>query len=763
MTDILIYVVSTFVCLHCRTPICGISTTMLVGRNSGGNKDDGGPVKTLRSLNVFSVAGGFSGRIRVLGSEALVGGIIGRLGLCVSITRRHVFNCGAPLCGSAPMGICVAPRRTSGLRRKTGLRLGCAVGKGLSMGIRCVFSRRGRRARMDFSDVPTIFPAPMKIFDFAGGSSIPPLRRSVGLITCIGSPASIARDCMRGLSIRPASGAAAVTTVDLRGAMGRHNVSFVGYLISFCGLSTGSRGGRITRGSTRFVSRHVNVVGQRLNATRARLTSFGRHSKLASLADSTHLTLRRDSGCRRRLARGTARLELIRSLHGCIGGPGGTGRIVPTGMKLRSRGLNSVVGRCGAVLVRHGHLLHASSRGGPTMVGVGANVRSVQRGIRAAIGDMLEKLRVTRSGLRHRTQGFRNEVDDTPRRRGRFLAVSHRRRVGTALCVVLLRGHRRGTVALTSATGGKHVVGTTLPDGGPISPGGVIIVLITLMLNVNVPMNLVCLGSLLGCGVRGTRSIRGVASIPVLNRLPLDGGPRGNTVIIRRGRGNVVRRTFHNLHAGVLFVLNTDRGIILFASARPNRNGSFVTKGATIDLTCVNGGIIVINLSVHGPKLGGIFGLSRHARNVAGCLTSPRRAGLFSVVRRSSMDPGLSVLPNNPVPPGPARLVTHAMLRSTVRGLGRHCSCVVLSATPVTVIASATVTDHITSVYICIYHTSMAPGLKCRCVGILQSRGGFSGLTAIVGDVSLGSEETNCNCKRGCNCKCNCNVSNDGG
>lgn len=754
----LVYANLTFTCLHCRVPICRISSSVLVGRSSGG--DAGGTLSTVRSFNVLSVADGFSGRLRVLGSEALVGGIISHLGLCAGVTVRRSFNCSIPLCGGSPLSIFVATRRTSGLRKGVQLRLVCSPANRLAIATFCVRGKSGRRAAGSFSRLPTVLPLPMNIVAVSRGSSLPTPRRPIGLGTVVDAPATMTTNCETNLAMTPVSGADAVTAVDMRGARVRQTSSFARRLVVLCGRSAGARGGRITRGDTSFVRRHVDVVGRRLNAARARLTRFGRHTKLASVDDSTRLTLRRDSGCRRRCTRGTARVGLIGCLHSCVGGPTGGSRVVPTGMKLDSVGLASTVSGCGGLVIRHGHLLHASSRDGPTVVGLGAKVRTVHRGIGAAMGDILGNLRVAQDGVSQRSHGCRDHVDGTPGRRRRFVDVTHRRRVGTALCVVLLRGHRRGTVALTTATGGKHVVRRPVPTN-VISPrnGGVCVV--TFIVNVNVPLNVVFLLGLLHFHVRKRASIRGLAGIPVVNSVPLanSDGRRRSTVTMHRGSGSVVARAFHDLHAGLLFVVNSPSGgIILVASAVDNRNGAFVTSGLTLDLTLLNGGIVLMKLSVHGPKLGGLFRLSRGRGKVARCLTTPGSASLRTLVRPSNVASGLSLLLNNPVPPGPARLLTHRSLRSAVDALHGRCSCVMLSATPVNVIASALVLSHMTSTDVCIYHTSCARGASCRLVGRLRRRRHLPGLYAMIGKVSVGGGGCNCCCNcNGCKGCCNCN------
>lgn len=269
--------------------------------------------------------------------------------------------------------------------------------------------------------------------------------------------------------------------------------------------------------------------------------------------------------------------------------------------------------------------------------------------------------------------------------------------------------------------------------------------------------------------------MRGVARLPVMNSVPLAPRATRDTVIMHRGHGRLVRRMFHSMHAGVRCVLRSKRGMVLFASAASNRNGDFGTNGLTYDFTFVNGGMMVIKLSVHGPKLGGIFRLSRGRTKVSRCLSTPRRASLLDLYRTSAMSPGLCVLPNNAVPPGPARLITHRTLSSTVRRLGTRFSCIVLSATPVNVMASARLVTHMTSLDICMYHSGCATGDRFGLVGRLRRSNGLPRLYMLVGNVSVGGHRANsccncngcngckrCNCKGGCNCNCNCNCKRGG-
>lgn len=248
----------------------------------------------------------------------------------------------------------------------------------------------------------------------------------------------------------------------------------------------------MTTGATRFVSRHVHVVGGRLNAARDRLTDFGRQTNMISVTTSTARTTNRRTDCRHTCTRGRMRVDLIGRLGGRVLGRDDRFRIVPTGVKLGGDSLGAMMRGCGRVLVRHGHLLHASRRSGPTIRDLGTDVRMVH-------GDMVNTVRATRGNLlvghrtlRTRAHGCTNGMDSTPMRRGRCLDVSHRRRVRTGLCLVLLRGHRRGGVALTSATGGTHIVSRPLTNNR-VFPAPSRACVVTLMLNLKLPMNLVFL------------------------------------------------------------------------------------------------------------------------------------------------------------------------------------------------------------------------------------------------------------------------------
>ncbi len=201
------------------------------------------------------------------------------------------------------------------------------------------------------------------------------------------------------------------------------------------------------------------------------------------------------------------------------------------------------------------------------------------------------------------------------------------------------------------------------------------ILLVNLIVKVTLPTNLLCLLGLLHCHVRKHGSVRGLASVTILDSVFITSrlGKKGHTVIIERGGGSVVRRAFQGLHAGLNFIVSGRRGILLYASIVPNRNGAFMSAGLTVDVTLVKHGILVVNLSIHGPHLTGLFSLRDNARNIATCLT--KSSGSSSFLHRrvfgSNIDTGLSIVPTNLVPPGPKRLVASTHLSRTFTQLHR--------------------------------------------------------------------------------------------
>lgn len=117
----------------------------------------------------------------------------------------------------------------------------------------------------------------------------------------------------------------------------------------------------------------------------------------------------------------------------------------------------------------------------------------------------------------------------------------------------------------------------------------------------------------------------------------------------------------------------------------------------------------------------------------------------------SNIGRGLSLLVTNPAPTGPNRLVMEGDLGRAVTLLGRRCSCIVVSATPMNLMTSALRLDGLTSEALFIYHTSFSAGSDFACVGGLSRRGGLPGVSVMVGSVSLSGGGFTCDCKfNGC-------------
>lgn len=608
------------------------SAGVLVGSSrSGGNNNTTNTTTTTVSgldLKFVSDSGNVSGRARVLGSHFLMRRAVGGLGLCTRCGRNNVLM-SALVCTGRRMGISVSAADLGRLGTPVGLAVAhrknvCRMGNGC-FGPVSTRAFRGTPCRVGgaLTGLPTRVEAGTNALALARGP-ICRLGRNARLGIRVVSPFGTSGRCFGHLAVGRAGGATGAIRLAFGSRDERENISFLGNLVSTCGCRTGVSGGRVRGHARSFVGDQLTGVSARLANGSAGLRGCGRGGHVISVKLGTGRTMLDSSRFSRRLGGTGVRIRLLGRVNGCVSRPTGGCRPVPAGMNLRSRDTATLVKRCGDLTLAHGRLLRDTDRSSPIMAPVATRLRSLV----ATVGQTVFRTEVG-VGVRHGdvtsvTDGCRGAVNIAPRRRGTLARVKHRRSIASNLCLVLLRGHRRASVSLTSATSGTGVVRPTTFMSG-MDPGKVVTLLVTFVLNITVPTNVVCLHRLLHGGVLNRSSMRGLARLPVVKSVPAtDTGKDGNGVIVRRGGDGLVSRVFEKLHAGLRLTNSSGRGMFVIASAAAKRNGAFVTSGLTVDLTLLRGGAVVIKLSVEGPEVTRLFNVNSHRRNVAGVLTGRR-------------------------------------------------------------------------------------------------------------------------------------------
>ncbi|WP_289749352.1 GumC family protein [Bacteroides acidifaciens] len=702
------FVISVIVCvilawtyLHIATPVYNISATVLIkDEEKGGGKSMSSELERMGLDGFMSSSKNIDNEIEVLRSKSLAREVVNLLNLYVTYKDEDAFP-EKELYRTSPVQVSLTPQEAEQLPHP--MEIGMTLRSDGSMDVRITVGEKEYQKRFD--QLPAVFPTDEGTVAFFANkdtlavSSSATENKERCIKAFIHRPLSVAKNYTKAFSIAPTSKTTSVAVLTLKNSDTQRGKDFINKLLEVYNINTNNDKNEVAQKTAEFIDERISIISKELGSTEQDLEDFKRSAGITDLSSEAQIALTGNAEYEKKRVENQTQINLVMDLQRYM--KGNEYEVLPNNIGLQDAASAGAIDRYNQLLVERKRLLRTSTESNPTIINLDTSIRAMRTNVQATLDATLKGLQITKDDLAREASRYSRRINDAPTQERQFVSIARQQEIKAGLYLMLLQKREENAITLAATANNAKTIDEALADEIPVSPKGMMIYLVSLILGIGIPVGIIYLISLTKFNIEGHADVEKLTSLPVIGDIPLANDKQGSIAVFEN-QNNLMSETFRNVRTNLQFMLEQGKKVILITSTVSGEGKSFVSSNLAISLSLLGKKVVIVGLDIRKPGLNKVFNIPKKDRGITQYLTNPD-IDLLSLVQPSDINKHLFILPGGAVPPNPTELLARNGLDRAIETLKENFDYVILDTAPIGMVTDTQLIGRVAdlSVYVC--------------------------------------------------------------
>lgn len=691
---VLAALVGAFFYLKTQTPLYTVSSSVLIKNESSKSGNNGASLADLGF--VTSSTQNFDNELEILRSRTLLKKVVTSLDLYIDYTLPGSFR-PTELYKQSPVKVWITPEEAD--------RLGSAkvdLHFKQNQLYEVTITHNAQEWKKVIEKLPAVFSTPAGVFTFSADSLQPASHVPELIEATITSPNWIAASFREQLNVAATNKTTTIAQLTLTDSQVARGTDFLNKLVELYNEEGNNDKNEVAAKTAEFIDERINIINHELGTTESELASFKQRAGVVDIANDATQAAGEQANYERAYAENEVQLSLMNHLKNHILSTENQYEVIPANIGLTNGDLNTVVERYNEMLIERKRLLRTSHEDNPAVQSLNASIEVMRNSVMAAIQAAEKGLQINRQALKTQTRKFAGKVSDAPVQEKEYLSMSRQQEIQANLYLMLLQKREENNITLASTANNARVIDEPLA-GGQVSPQSSQIYMMALVLGLGFPVGILFLWGLLQFKIKTRADVERITRLPLIGDIPLTEEAKGNAIVVRENRNELMEEIFRSVRTNVQYMLNEEQKVILFTSTTSGEGKSFSAGNLACSFAFMGKKVVIVGLDIRKPGLNKVFQLSHKGVGISQYLADPGHTDLLSLCQKSTVSDNLYILPGGSIPPNPTELVARKSLDHALEILKEHFDYVILDTAPIGMVTDTQLIARVAdlSVYVC--------------------------------------------------------------
>lgn len=694
---ILLCMAGAWLYLRYTPPVYNISASVIIKDNDKNSKASSG-MADLEDLGFYSSINNFDNEVEILQSRTLIKKVVEELDLYISYAAKSSFH-DIELYKSSPVKVWITPEEAQKLPAPAYINLTLQPGNKLNVKITIGEQEYSKQ----FDKLPTLLTTPSGTFSFTPADSTI-AKSEQKIMATVSSPRSVAGSYRGALSIEPTSKSTTIAQISVKSTHTQRGMDFINKLVEIYNRDANDDKNEVATKTAEFIDERINIINGELGTTEQELETFKRDAGLTDLKSDAQLALSENSEYEKKRAENSTQLRLVQFLASYANNPDHAYEVLPVNVGLTDTGLTELINRYNEMLLERKRLLRSSQENNPVVVNLDASIRAMRSNVLTTINSVQRGLAITQADLERQAGKYAGRITNAPGQERQLVSISRQQEIKAGLYLMLLQKREKNAITLASTANNARIVDEALADAIPVSPKGKMIYLVALILGVALPVAVIYIIELFKYKIEGRADVEKITSLPIVGDVPFSENKSSEgAIVVHENQNDLMAETFRNVRTNVLYMMKSNEKVILVTSTTTGEGKTFIASNLAVSLALLGKKIVIVGLDIRKPGLNKAFQLSRKEQGISQFLANPEHTDLMSLVQVSNINPNLSILPGDPIPPNPTELVARESLPQAIDILKKHFDYIILDTAPIGMVTDTQLISRVAnaSIYVC--------------------------------------------------------------
>ena len=691
LLSLIIFVSGALIYLRYAEPVYSISARMLIKDDNSKKKNASQILSDMEDFGFLTNSTGIDNEIEIIQSRILLRDAVKDLKLYTEY--RHVGRVrDAIQYGIQPLNVDLDPVHLDSLdiNLLTGVR-----------SIKMILSREGEYyvAKGDlwygkqqvssferrFKSVPATFTTEYGTLTFTKNIGYD-LESGEKCIVTILPPMLVATNYLNVLTVEPTSKQTSIALLTMKDRDIRRGMDFLRQLAICYNRQANADKNEIALKTEEFINDRISKITSELGSTEGAIEEFKKRNAVTDVGIDATSSVQMSAQYSAQLSEANAQIQILDNLREYVNNPKNKYQVIPSNVGMTDAASSALISSYNQTVQDRNRLLKAASEEAPQVRTLTATIEELQNSIQSALMQARRAADINRQGIQSQYGKFQGKVSAAPIAERVLTQIGRQQDVKSGLYLMLLQKREENTISLAATADKGKLIDEPMYEG-KVSPKGMIVLLVAVVLGFGAPALILWLLSFFRYKVEGHEDVAQLTELPIIADVAVasENVKQKAGIVVQANKNNQIDEIFRSMRTNIQFMLQGDQKVILFTSSTSGEGKTFNAANLAVSFALLGKKVILCGLDIRKPALGRLFGISDRFDGITSLLTLDKvtKDALAAQIQKSGVNDNLDLLLAGPTPPNPTELLARENFADVANMLRQQYEYVIFDTAPV--------------------------------------------------------------------------------
>ena len=302
------------------------------------------------------------------------------------------------------------------------------------------------------------------------------------------------------------------------------------------------------------------------------------------------------------------------------------------------------------------------------------------------MGQAQRNAEIQRNNTQQQYNIYSGQISSTPAQERILTQIGRQQEVKSGLYLMLLQKREENSISL-AATADKCKLIDEPNYAEKISPKGMIVMLIALVLGLALPIGIIYLVNFFRYKIEGHDDVATLTKLPIIGDVAIasDTAKTKADIVVHENCNNIMEEIFRSIRGNVQFMLKEHQKVVMFTSTTSGEGKTFTAANLAVSFALLDKKVVLVGLDIRKPRLAELFEIRDFKHGITNLLVRDTisKEDIRGQILPSGVNKNLDLLMAGPIPPNPAELVTRKSLDTVIEALKEDYDYVLIDTAPV--------------------------------------------------------------------------------
>ena len=435
-----------------------------------------------------------------------------------------------------------------------------------------------------------------------------------------------------------------------------------------------------------FINTRLEKINNELGTTEGNLESAKRRYGIVDPKINSAQTVASSEVYTQKLAEMNMQIELLRSINDYMNEPANKYQTLPSNVGLTDPTSSQLINKYNEIAMERNRLLRSASENSPSVIPLTSQLDELTGSIRRAMSQAQRNAEIQRNNTQQQYNIYSGQISSTPAQERILTQIGRQQEVKSGLYLMLLQKREENSISL-AATADKCKLIDEPNYAEKISPKGMIVMLIALVLGLALPIGIIYLVNFFRYKIEGHDDVASLTKLPIIGDVAIasDTAKTKADIVVHENCNNIMEEIFRSIRSNVQFMLKERQKVVMFTSTTSGEGKTFTAANLAVSFALLDKKVVLVGLDIRKPRLDELFEIRDFKHGITNLLVRDTisKEDIRGQILSSGVNKNLDLLMAGPIPPNPAELVTRKSLDTVIEALKEDYDYVLIDTAPV--------------------------------------------------------------------------------